>query len=232
MIVCPDDLLMKDGRYEWSLSGATEAHRKCHEEWQRVLREERPERAVLMIGTPGSGKSTWAKTLQNCVVFDATLNLPYKRRPLVQMAHAARVEVSFVLMLTPLHICLDRNKNRSEDRRIPEQIIKEMDRKIRTIPPVKLKENYQELVVVRTTDSGVEVQHDVEHRPYKFRGLPITACRGDSLWGISGEYATEGGDTCGILEWAYDESDARNRLERMKQDLTLTNLRVYSEKKK
>ena len=228
-IICPDDLLInEEGKYEWTLERATDAHRKCHDAWQRELFMRRPERAILLIGAPGAGKSTWAKGLgdENVVVFDATLNLPYKRRPLVQMAHKERIDVHFVLFLTPLHICLERNSGRREDRKIPEAIIKDMDRKIRMSPPQKLRENYQRLDVVRTSDAGTNFLQSAEHRPYRFRGLPCTIVPGDALWCVTGLYTTEGGDGGGVLEWCRDEGDAQRVLRSMEQDLTLSNLRA------
>lgn len=232
-IICPDDLLINgEGKYEWTLERATDAHAECHENWNRILHTNRPERALLLIGAPGAGKSTWAKSLkdENVVVFDATLNLPYKRRPLVQMAHKAHVDVHFVLFLTPLHICMDRNSGRSEDRKIPEAIIKDMDQKIRMSPPQKLKESYQRLDVVRTSDSGIRVMPDTEHKRYNMRGLPCNIVRDEDLWAVTGSFITEGGSGGGVLEWCRSEQDAMGRLRMMEQDLTLSNLQAIKYK--
>ena len=59
---------------------------------------------------------------------------------------------------------------------------------------------------------------------YKFRGLPCNIVPEASLWCVSGHCAGFGS---GVLEWCYDEKDARFLLSRMKLDPRMKHLTVH-----
>lgn len=50
---------------------------------------------------------------------------------------------------------------------------------------------------------------------YRYRGLPCSIAKDEGLWCINGGDRINGG--CGVLEWCYDEDDARHRLEKMRE---------------
>jgi hypothetical protein len=47
---------------------------------------------------------------------------------------------------------------------------------------------------------------------YRFRGLPCSIQPDDKLWCVSGHHGSGGG----VLEWCYDEEDAKSMLKYMR----------------
>jgi hypothetical protein len=50
-------------------------------------------------------------------------------------------------------------------------------------------------------------------RTYTYRNLPCTIVLDDQLWHVCGRDIVDGGG--GVLEWCYDEADARAVFDRM-----------------
>ena len=59
---------------------------------------------------------------------------------------------------------------------------------------------------------------------YIFRNLPCNIVPDDELWYISGNFQHENGFGSGVLEWCYDENDAKAILSQMLQDNSFSNL--------
>ena len=81
MIVNPDSFLYDEsGTYVWSVERVKAAWAEAQKAWAFYL-DLRPKRAVLLVGMPGSGKSTWLAANQrpNVVYFDATFDSAWKR---------------------------------------------------------------------------------------------------------------------------------------------------------
>jgi hypothetical protein len=99
---------------------------------KQVFREalEQPgvQKAVLLVGVPGSGKSTWLAHNKepNVLYLDATLTVAKTRRKFVLVATEIGKPIEAVVMNTPLHLCEERNSKRPDDRRVPEETIWEM----------------------------------------------------------------------------------------------------------
>ena len=59
---------------------------------------------------------------------------------------------------------------------------------------------------------------------YEMRGLPCNINTDDKLWCVVGEYSNGSGG--GVLEWCYDEQDARYVLGLMLNDKRYRNLKA------
>lgn len=160
MIICPDNFRTRDdGLYD---SSADASERAWNETYAAIVGAlvTTPARVVLLIGLPGSGKSTWAygrqcyldgETLTEVIV-DATFSRRIERAPVIQMAAQRRIPVDAVVFLTPLLECMSRNATRSPDRRVPFSAIARMDENLRR-DPVLLDEGFRTITAVRPEGS-------------------------------------------------------------------------------
>ena len=139
MIISPDSFLyLPDGTYHWTPSRVKKAWEDTRSLFRKALQwPVKPDAVVLMVGIPASGKSTWlAENADDRNLYvDATFDLPWKRKPWIAKARAAGVPVQIVWFDTPLDVCIERNALRTEDRRIPEDVVKAMHAKIMSAPP-------------------------------------------------------------------------------------------------
>ena len=62
-----------------------------------------------------------------------------------------------------------------------------------------------------------------ECKPYTLRNLPCDITSDESLWAVSGSGPVSGG----VLEWCYDEEDAKTRLSMMQLDPRYSNLTAH-----
>jgi predicted kinase len=135
-IICPDNYLYQGDRYVWSPQRVKWAWDRAREDCARALLE-RPREVVLLMGAPGSGKSTWVarEAREDSLYFDAVFDLSWKRKPFIRAAREAGIPVRIVWIKTPLETCLQRNAARSEDRRVPEEILRKMWENTMAHPP-------------------------------------------------------------------------------------------------
>lgn len=144
-IISPDNyLLTPEGTYVWSPTRVSEAWEQAYKDLGEALDRATFKHVVMMVGLPGAGKTTalqrrlgdgsqseWSE----CVFFDATLTKAKDRKRLRQFAEQHGAGVAVVFVDTPLDICLARNAARSEDRRVPEHVIRNMHRHLEDNPP-------------------------------------------------------------------------------------------------
>jgi predicted kinase len=151
MIISPDSYLMEDGKYVWTIPRVTAAWDSARAAARRALFDfpHKPDKLVLLMGVPASGKTTWLRKHEDerCLYIDATFDLPWKRKPWIEMAREAGVPITLVYFQTPLAVCLDRNSKRSSDRMVPELVVRAMWDKMQGSPPV-LEEGFARIDLV------------------------------------------------------------------------------------
>ena len=150
MIVCPDNYRMIEGKYVFDRETEGDVWKRAYKAFYQGLLAHR--RGCILVGPPGSGKSTWlaACASPNVVYFDATGTKLLERRILLILASVTDSEISAVVFRTPLTICLQRNAERSEDRRIPENVIFQMYLNIMNTPPT-LEEGFSKIDDIMST---------------------------------------------------------------------------------
>jgi predicted kinase len=166
MIVSPDSYLFtEDGQYVWSPARVKSAWRKAMTQLDRVLANPKFKRLVLMVGIPASGKSTWLQSNHDAdaVYFDATFTGASQRRPVVEAAKRAGKRVDAVVMNTPIGVCMDRNRCRSADRMVPDDIVINMAVRLTEQPPTTA-EGFDS---VRTVKSGTSMARRLVARWYE-----------------------------------------------------------------
>lgn len=126
-----------NGRYVWTPERRDEAWRLAMAKFTDELSRPGVSRAVLVVGVPGAGKSTWAQAAdrEDEVLFDAVFSTKFFRAKAVQIAQAAGVPIDVVWLDTPLEECLRRNTVRREDRRIPDTSILQFAKNFEGEPP-------------------------------------------------------------------------------------------------
>ncbi len=137
-IVSPDLLrTAPDGTYDGRESIAAEIRAESVGLWRRICADGRCSRAVLLVGPPGSGKSTWlaANERPGVAYYDATLTWPQTREQLTRIAKDAGLAVELVVFETPLAVCLERNASRPTGRRVPEDQVLRQWQELRDSPP-------------------------------------------------------------------------------------------------
>jgi predicted kinase len=142
MIISPDTYLYtKGGKYHWTPERVKGAWDRSREAFDLGLQWGNPSKVVLLMGVPASGKSNWLAEhmMAGVLYFDATFDLPWKREPWIKKALAADLPlgVEIVWLDAPLEVCIARNTARSEDRQVPEAIIRAMHDKILSSPPTE-----------------------------------------------------------------------------------------------
>ena len=138
MIISPDHYLISpSGEYVWTKENITEAWNKSFAKLHRALSSDRFHKLVLMVGVPGSGKSTWLSSNREtgAVYFDATFTRRRERKPVIKAAKKYGKSVEAVVMATPINVCIDRNRCRTSDRMVPEEILEKMSANLLGDPP-------------------------------------------------------------------------------------------------
>lgn len=152
MIICPDrHRVTALGTYDPSPEASALAWKLCFDQLHDAIRSGDLKLVTLLVGAPGSGKSTWAMQYADDVaqvVFDATFSRKIEREPIVEIARTAKLLVDAVVFLTPISVCIARNWRRSEDRRVPYPVISSMHENLRR-EPVTLDEGFDSVQAIR-----------------------------------------------------------------------------------
>lgn len=145
MLISPDNYLMTpEGQYLWSQERVVWAWEESRRVFLEALSSGTYKKVVLLMGAPGSGKSTWLASHQKegVLYFDATLKNWRSREPYVVSARKQGIPVEVVWLDTPLEECLRRNAGRTPDRKVSEGIVTSMWETINRFPPDPRKEGF------------------------------------------------------------------------------------------
>ena len=123
--------------------------------FREAMEERRFEQVIMLVGIPGSGKSTYARAAdrENVVVLDSTFVEPERRWQILQMARQYNVPVMAVWMDTEWDVCVQRNAKRPEDRRVPVEVMQAMYQRLFDERP-REEEGFGEVRRVYTRRSG------------------------------------------------------------------------------
>ncbi|SDM93678.1 Predicted kinase [Methylobacterium phyllostachyos] len=130
-IIDPDAFLETGAGRVWTPERNAEAWRCALETLRRWLEAGSVARLVIVCGLQGAGKSSWIarQTSESGTVYvDAALPGARHRAPIIALARSHKVAVEAVWIRTPLLVALERNRQRAEDRRVPEASIRSVDR--------------------------------------------------------------------------------------------------------
>ena len=143
LVINPDQFLYTpEGKYEWTKDRLKVAWDKSRDIFLEAVISGKYHRLILLIGAPGAGKSTWLEKnqTQGTIYFDATFATPGNRSFWIWEARKRRIAVGALRFDTPLEVCLERNRLRSPDRKVPEDIVRKIWTKILMSPPDSEKE--------------------------------------------------------------------------------------------
>jgi predicted kinase len=137
MIIEPDQYYYEAGRYVWSPERRDAAWERAYRTLEEALRSGRVRKVVVLMGIPGSGKSTWARAHDgdDVVIFDGFFAYKDRQARVLEIARAAGVPVEAVWMQADWDTALARNARRPPDRRVPDETMKEMRRLLEENPP-------------------------------------------------------------------------------------------------
>jgi predicted kinase len=132
-------MLNNAGVYEWTPARAAAAWNRAYRDWEDALGKLHG--GMLLVGLPGSGKSTWIAEKQapglarmglppEIAVFDATNTSRIGRRPLIEIAQSLDKQVEALLFQVPLITALRRNAERPPERRVPFDTMARMARQL------------------------------------------------------------------------------------------------------
>ena len=172
MRVSPDDIRtqLHEGEYTYG---------KHEEVWAEARRQVREHLAdspvlVLMVGLAASGKSSWIEWHGNPrnVYVDATLTLPKWREPFIRIAQDLDKPVVALHVPTPLNVCLERNSQRPEGRRVPDEYLRRWDREIRENLPAR-SEGFDKVFKIGRFDQSSSFVWVVDPPPQYVGKIPL-----------------------------------------------------------
>jgi predicted kinase len=137
MIIEPDKHYDDDGRYVWTPERSVMAWERSYEELRAALAGGTYRRVVALIGIPGCGKSTYARShdAADLILFDGFFGKPERRRRVLEIAAQFGVPVEAVWLKADWETCVRRNDQRRDDRRVPQETMEAMWRMLQEDPP-------------------------------------------------------------------------------------------------
>jgi predicted kinase len=116
--------------------------------WYGALRSARVSQGIVLIGTPGSGKSTWAKAndQSGIVIFDGCFARPRTRQRAAHAGTRSGKPVIAVWLRTPLYVCIERVEARA--RKVPIDKVREIHAQLLELPP-SVHDGFTRVLVVR-----------------------------------------------------------------------------------
>lgn len=148
MIIAPESMIAPEVFTE--RSAISDAWAESMRRFRDALASEVVLDAGVLVGVPGSGKSTWCSEHDDprIVLFDAVFSDPGRRRSMAGKIRRARKNSVAIWIRTPLSEAMERNAKRPAWRRVPESAIVRASEKIRKNPP-SLAEGWHRVIVVR-----------------------------------------------------------------------------------
>lgn len=149
MIISPDNLLLdENGKYVWSVDRVKKAWDYALDEWKKAAEKEDVESFIIMCGMPGAGKSTYLSKnySEKSVYFDATSVAPKRRKHLLQLIKKSKAKKICVYLNTPFNVCIERNNTRTDDRKVPMDVMKRMNDNLKT--PDK-SEGFDQIITIK-----------------------------------------------------------------------------------
>lgn len=150
--ISPDEELirLKGGKYEWDKLAARQAHTSARQNLAKVLGRAIKKRLFILIGRPGSGKTTWCNSFKPphdgrlSIYYDATNPTIADRWEIQHIAKNANdTTICYVYFDIDINKCIN-NSNKRKDRSIPEHVVSNM-----SVEPPELSEGFDELIIIR-----------------------------------------------------------------------------------
>lgn len=150
MIVDPD-LLLEQGPGRYDPEKVARAWSQCFRRVRDAIADPAIREIGIMVGTPGSGKSTIAVDFDrpDVLIFDAVWGIAARRAAFARQLVASGSRSFAVWVRCPLRVALERNAARPAWRRVPRRHVIESDARLKRAPPSKL-EGWNRIAVVRT----------------------------------------------------------------------------------
>ncbi|MES2436507.1 MAG: AAA family ATPase [Patescibacteria group bacterium] len=143
MIIEPDQHYYENGKYVWTPEKRAAAWEKCFTVLEQEATSGKFKKIVMLIGIPGAGKSTYTKAhdSESTIIFDGVFVNPKERERAITIAHSTGLPIEGVWLNTPLEICLERNAQRTDDRKVREDHVTMMYENLQKNKP-RLEEGY------------------------------------------------------------------------------------------
>lgn len=123
-------------------SDVGEAWAQAHRMLREALSAPSVAEVIVMVGTPGAGKSTWVKAQPHDpakVAFDAVFADRARRVAIAKRIHAAGKRAVAVWVVTPLAECRARNNERPAWRKVPDPFLHRCATQLSLAPPTTLE---------------------------------------------------------------------------------------------
>jgi predicted kinase len=151
MMIQPDQQFFDGGRYVWTPERERSVWQTALRVLAQTLKRGKMRRIVMMIGLPGSGKSSYAEAHdeRDVVLLDSAFVDKQRRAEVFAVAGKAGVPVVGVWMDTEWEVCDDRNRQKNADQRVPAEMMRRMRAALLAETPSET-EGFAEIRRIRT----------------------------------------------------------------------------------